>query len=247
MLTANQESLYEGLPYPLRLLCSLVQHLLVFLQDSTGSWFLTIVGLAVVIRLATHLPYKKSLFLQADYLAKQSKITPLVQEARDKHSDNWLKREEEIRKIQQAEGVSPLAPLYTAGILFIQIPILIAVAKVISSYPGLSGQPFMWISDLSQPEKLMLLPFSIPVLGNQLNLLPFIMLAVSIATPLYLKNHAENDIIRQRSRKSNLWISVLFFVLLYQFPAGLILYWTCANFISTLQMSLITKSIRPMN
>jgi YidC/Oxa1 family membrane protein insertase len=218
MLTANQESLYEGLPYPLRLLCSLIQHLLVFLQDSTGS-----------------------LFLQADYLAKQSKITPLVQEARDKYSDNWLKREEEIRKIQQAEGVSPLAPLYTAGILFIQIPILIAVAKVISSYPGLSGQPFMWISDLSQPEKLMLLPFSIPVLGNQL------MLAVSIATPLYLKNHAENDIIRQRSRKSNLWISVLFFVLLYQFPAGLILYWTCANFISTLQMSLITKSIRPMN
>ncbi len=242
-LLSDFRMVYENLPYIFQLLCEVIQYVLTVTHDVIGSWFGAIVVLAILMRVITHPLYRRSLQLNADYLDKQKRIKPRILKAREEFSESWLEREEEIRKIHKEEGVSAFAPMYSAGILLIQIPILISVANVMSLYPGLKDQSFLWINDLSKPDELFSLGFSIPLLGSHLNLTPCIMLAVQLVAPVFFHNYTEDAPRRKKSLYSNGVMGLIFFVLLYNFPSGLVLYWTCANLFASIQMAMITKAM----
>ena len=71
---------------------------------------------------------------------------------------------------------------------FIQIPILIAVFNALGEMPQLAGQPFLWIEDLAYPDSIGHLPFNIFMLGDTINLLPFIMTAIAIFSTIVFQN-----------------------------------------------------------
>jgi YidC/Oxa1 family membrane protein insertase len=106
------------------------------------------------------------------------------------------------------------------GVL-IQIPFFIAAYTYLSHLEMLRGARFLFISDLGAPDALIKLG------GRYVNLLPVLMTLVNIiAGAIYTQGFPVKD-------KLQLYgISAVFLVLLYDSPAGLVLYWTMNNVLS---------------
>ena len=62
-----------------------------------------------------------------------------------------------------------------------------------------------------------------------MNLLPFLMSGVSLATLLRFRSPVLTPALVRRQRRNLMGITVLFFLLFYTFPASMVLYWTSTN------------------
>jgi YidC/Oxa1 family membrane protein insertase len=136
-------------------------------------------------------------------------------------------------------GVSPFYILKPMLGSFIQIPILIAVFNVLGEMPQLDGQSFLWIESLAYPDSIGHLLFHRPMFGDTISLLPFIMTVVTLySTVIFQNSHA--PVAEVKRQKRNLYLmAVVFFVLFYPFPAAMVLYWTLANILQTIQQQII--------
>ena len=118
----------------------------------------------------------------------------------------------------------PLYALRSMFALFIQIPFFIAAYKLLSDSTVMAKSSFLFFTDLGAPDKL----FN---LGNiSINVLPVVMTLINVAaSAVYTKGLELKD-------KLTLYITALIFlVLLYNSPAGLVFYWTLNNIFSLLK------------
>jgi YidC/Oxa1 family membrane protein insertase len=136
-------------------------------------------------------------------------------------------------------GVSPFYTLKPMLGSLIQVPILIAVFNALGEMPQLDGESFLWIENLAYPDSIGHLPFAIPMFGDTISLLPFIMTAVTLYSTIIFRNrHAPEAEVK--SQKRNLYLMAgAFFILFYPFPAAMVLYWTLANMLQTIQQQVI--------
>jgi YidC/Oxa1 family membrane protein insertase len=183
----------------------------------TGSWGLAILFLTLVVRLLLwplmHQQFKS--------MAEMQRLQPLIQKINEKYKDDPNKRAEATMKLYQEHKVNPAAGCLP---LFIQMPILFILWKVIANYEF--GQGLLWIPDLALPDPLYLLP------------------ALYVATTFlstWLSAHGNKDLIRQ-----SLFMNLIFIFLVLQFPSGVTLYWVLSNLIGLVQQWLINKSLKPV-
>jgi membrane protein insertase Oxa1/YidC/SpoIIIJ len=128
------------------------------------------------------------------------------------------KRFVESEKIYAAQNYHPVHNVALGGSFFVMIPVLISAIYLFSGDSVLSGESFLAIDNLAEPDRLL---FSF-------NLLPVLMIAV---TTIDTQINFGDD----RSAKIRfLVISGVLFALVYNLPAGLVLYWTGANTLSLL-------------
>ncbi len=123
-------------------------------------------------------------------------------------------------------------PLYTLKSLvgfMIQLPVFVAVFDMLAEDFDLQRVSFLWIQDLSRPDALARLPACVPFFGCNLNLLPFFMSGVSLATLLRFRSSVLTPPLVRRQRRNLMAITALFFLLFYTFPASMVLYWTSTN------------------
>jgi YidC/Oxa1 family membrane protein insertase len=108
----------------------------------------------------------------------------------------------------------PIYALSNSLDLFIQIPFFIAAYHFLHSLESLNGQKFSFIADLGAPDGLLW----------GVNLFPIIMTVINcVSGAIYSKGLHLKD-------KITLYgIALVFFVLLYNSPSALVLYWTCNN------------------
>ena len=91
--------------------------------------------------------------------------------------------------------------------------------------PYYSG-PGPWAA---KPDRWLGLPWAIPFFGAHLNLLPILMTALTLLAAWSQRDASLSvDLQRQQARRLYLMAGA-FFVLLYTFPAGMVLYWTSSN------------------
>lgn len=101
--------------------------------------------------------------------------------------------------------------------LLIQIPFFFAAYDVLSIYSGFKGISFLFIQDLSIADGL----------AWGINVLPFVMTFVNIASALYYsRSKSLND------SKELLIMAAVFLLLLYKSPSALLIYWTMNNVFS---------------
>jgi len=118
----------------------------------------------------------------------------------------------------------PLYALRSMFALFIQIPFFIAAYKLLLDSLVMSKIPFLFFTDLCTPDKLL-------SLGDiSINVLPVIMTLINIAaSAVYTKGLELKD-------KLTLYITALIFLLLlYNSPSGLVFYWTLNNLFSLIK------------
>jgi YidC/Oxa1 family membrane protein insertase len=120
---------------------------------------------------------------------------------------------------------------------------------MIQSAIELRGAPFLWIGDLAQPDTLFVISglgqfpfFGVPGVGLPINLLPLIMGATQIWQISLTPPSPGMDPGQQKMMR---WMPLMFLGILYNFSAGLTLYWTAQNLLSILQTKL-TKTNDPV-
>ncbi len=91
--------------------------------------------------------------------------------------------------------------------------------------------------DLSLPDTLFYMPFSLPFLGNGFNLLPIVM-AVTMVLQMALTPKTGDKL----QRRLFMLMPVIFFFFCYNFASALALYWTTSNIFAIVQM-LITRRL----
>lgn len=131
--------------------------------------------------------------------------------------------------LHRREGVHPLYTLKSLAGVLIQLPVFVAVFDMLAENVALDGVSFLGIHDLAQPDRLLALPLALPLVGSSINVLPFAMVVVSLVAAARFDASALPAALRSRQRRSLAGMAVLFFVLFYRFPAGMVLYWTSTN------------------
>lgn len=115
----------------------------------------------------------------------------------------------------------PIMALRSSFGLLIQIPFFMAAYIFLSGLPQLKGTSFLFIRDLGAQDAMFHIgPFPV-------NVLPIAMTVINIvAGAIYTKGFKLRDKIQLYA------MAVLFLVILYASPAGLVLYWTMNNIFS---------------
>ncbi len=237
--------LFNSLWRWLRWISLLLMSVLGWLHGWVGSWGLAILALAVVVRILIFPIAQVALKKNAKMVADQAKLKPLIKEVQARHKGDLVKSHEATMEIYREHGVNPHAAFGGCLPVLIQIPIFIALFNLLGQDIGLRGASFLGIDDLSRPDQLFSLGFTIPLLGGHFNLLPAIM-AVSMVMVTNLTTPPGADSAQKRSQNRNMSIlAIVFFVLFYPFPSGLLLYWITSNLLQFLQQRYVNRAMTP--
>jgi YidC/Oxa1 family membrane protein insertase len=159
-------------------------------------------------------------------------LQPLMQEINEKYKNDPQKKQQEMMTLYKQYGINPFGGCLP---MLLQMPLLIALFQVFQSTIELRQAEFIWwIKDLSLPDTVALLPFSIsiPLYGNKVNVLPLFMgITMFIQQKMTMKDPKQ---------KAMVYFMPIFFTLLFNgFPSGLNLYYAFFNVLSILQDKLL--------
>lgn len=215
---------YGQLWYPLALFAHIIEEFLVILQSKLlESWGLVIILFSIFLKLVL-LPISLMTARHQDRVSKiRTALSPRLEYIRRKYSGE--EAHNYVLDAHRDMGVSTFYALKPMLGLFIQIPILIAVFNVLGELPGLRGESFLWIDDLAYPDALASLPLIIPMFGETLNILPFVMMVISIISIIILDINSKSDTDINRQKHKLYLMALAFFVLFYPFPAAVVLFW----------------------
>ena len=184
--------------------------------------------------------------------------SPEWQKIQKKHKNDKQKLQEEQAKIYKEKGINPLGSCLPT---LLQFPIIIgmytAISRVMAATPLQLVQlastislpnaasliplnsSFLWIADLSQPERLFLpfLPeFGIPILAIVVFISQFFM--NKLITP---QNANPDDPSASMTKSMGLMMPLFIAYLAYAYSAGLALYFVTSNLATILQYVLSGK------
>lgn len=191
------------------------------------NYGVSIILVTIFIKLLTYPLTRKS----AASSAKMAALSPKMDELKIRYKDNPDKLNQATMALYKEEGINPMGGCLP---LLIQFPILIAFYGLLNKHFELRGAMFIpgWIPDLSIPDTVLTFGFNLPLLGNELHLLP-ILYTVSMIFSSKLTSAGQ---VQQSSMKFMTYgMPIIFFFVLYNAPSGLILYWTVQNGLSMLE------------
>ncbi|MBI3011500.1 MAG: membrane protein insertase YidC [Candidatus Omnitrophica bacterium] len=156
-------------------------------------------------------------------MKKMQELKPKLDKIMAQHKEDKTKANQEIFALYRAHKVSPLSGCLP---MLLQLPVFIALFQAMSHFIELRGKRFLWISDLSLPDRLAQLPISLPLIGQDFNLLPVIMsVAMYLQTKLSQQPSSAAEQNPTARMMSGPWMSIVFCFMFYNFPSGLVLYW----------------------
>ena len=170
--------------------------------------------------------------------SKMQAINPQVTEIREKFKDNSNRMNQEMVALYKREKVSPLGGCLP---ILLQMPIFLAMYRVMSSHFALRGAPFFWwISDLSEPETIFnFAPVTLPILGwSDLRLLPILFVATQVLSSKTMQQPGAQS--NKNMKMMTTLMPVFFFFILYNVPSGLLLYWITTNVLTSVQQKIIS-------
>jgi YidC/Oxa1 family membrane protein insertase len=197
------------------------------LHSVIGNWGWAIVALVVLLKIAFY-------WLNASAyrsMAKMKAVAPRVNELRERYKDKPQQMQQEMMRIYREEKVNPLGGCLP---ILVQMPFFIALYWVLLSSVEMRSTSWFWIPDLAQPERL----FTIPLIQMPVGLLPILMTASSLFQ-VWL-NPTPPDPMQARL----MWMMPLIFgIMFFWFPAGLVLYWLTNNVLSIAQQWFINRQL----
>jgi YidC/Oxa1 family membrane protein insertase len=166
-------------------------------------------------------------------MRKMQALQPMMEEIREKYKEDPQKMNSQIMNLYKEYGVNPAGGCLP---LFLQFPILIALYNVFRSAIELRQADFVWwIHDLSIPDVIFTLPFTIPMFGVQE--VSGLALFMGITTFIQQKMSVKDP-----RQKAMVWMMPVMMTLLFNsFPAGLNLYYFVFNLLSIGQQMYINK------
>ena len=164
-------------------------------------------------------------------MKRMAALQPQMKALQDKYKDDPAKMNKKLMEFMRENRVSPLGGCLP---MLLQIPVFFGFFKMIQSAIELRGAQFLWACDLSKPDTI----FMVPGLNFPFNPLPLIMGVTMLWQARLTPPSPGMDPVQQKIMK---YMPVMFLFILYNFSAGLTLYWTVQNLLTILQMK-VTKT-----
>ncbi len=192
--------------------------LLTQLHDLLGNWGWAIVALVVVLRIAFYW-LNVSAYRS---MAKMKAISPKITEMRERLKDKPQQMQQEMMRIYREEKVNPLGGCLP---ILVQMPFFIALYSVLLASVEMRNAPWIgWVTDLAAKDPYFILP---------------LLMTASTLLQTWL-NPTPPDPMQARM----MWIMPLVFsVMFFGFPAGLVLYWLTNNILAIAQQWFINKQL----
>ena len=203
------------------------------MQTYIPNYGLVLILFSVMVKILVYPLTKKSY----ESTAAMQELAPELTSIKEKYKNNPQKVNEATMKLYKERGVNPLGGCLP---MLLQMPLLLALFQVFRSTIELRAEPFVfWIKDLSAPDTIFYLPFTIPIYGSQVSVLPVIMV-VSMFLQQKMMSPASAQ---QPQQKMMMYFMTGFFFLLFNsFPSGLNLYYTLFNILTILQQAITKKT-----
>ena len=178
------------------------------------NWGWSIVALVLLLKIAFYWLNAKAY----SSMAKMKAVNPKITEMRERLKDNPQQMQQEMMRIYREEKVNPMGGCFP---IMIQIPVFIALYWVLLSSVEMRNVPWiLWIKDLSSPDPYYILPV-------------FMTLTTLLQTAL---NPTPPD---PMQAKMMWFMPLIFSVMFFFFPSGLVLYWITNNVLSIAQQWII--------
>ncbi len=179
-------------------------------------------GLAIILlSLAIYFLLYPLTVKQLRSMKEMQSLQPRIEELRKVYKDNPQKLNKEVMELYKEHKVNPLGGCLP---LLLQMPIFFALYQALMRCVVLKGATFLWIKDLSAPDRLFMLPISLPLLGNEFNLLPILMaIGMFIQQKITMQSSVGGSAEQQKIML--IIFPLMFGIIFYHMPAGLVLYW----------------------
>jgi YidC/Oxa1 family membrane protein insertase len=130
---------------------------------------------------------------------------------------------EEVMALYKRHGVNPMGGCLP---MLLQMPFFFAFYKVFTVSVEMRGAPWLWVTDLSQPEHW------------EIKILPLVMIASQFIMQK-MTPQAGGDPAQQ---KMMMFMPLVFGFMFYNFPSGLVLYYLTSNLVSMGQQWFFNKT-----
>ena len=174
-------------------------------------------------------------------MRKMQALQPKIAALKEKYKNDAQKVNAEVVEIYRREKINPLGGCLP---FLAQMPIFIALYQALWRSYYFQGKSFLWIKDLSMPDRLFILPFQLPFLGNEFNILPILMAIVMF---FQQKLSAKSNVVTDEAQATQQKIMMIFFpifigFIFYKFASGLSLYFTMFYLFSTITQWKMAKA-----
>ena len=188
------------------------------LHDYVSNWGWAIVLLTIIVKAVLY-PLTNASYRS---MAKMRAVAPRLQSLKEKYGDDRMALQQAMMKMYKDEKINPLGGCLP---MLLQIPVFIGLYWAIFTSVELRQAPWIgWITDLSRPDPWFILP---------------IIMAITMFIQTSL-NPPPTDPLQAKMMKL---MPVIFSVMFFFFPAGLVLYWVVNNILTIAQQWYINKTI----
>lgn len=192
--------------------------MLKFIHGLVGNWGFAIIGLTLAVKAVFFYPSA----ISYKSMAKLRKLTPKMQEMKERYGDDRQKLSQEMMKLYQTEKVNPLGGCLP---MLIQMPVFLALYWVLMESVELRHAPFLgWIIDLSIKD-------------------PYFVLPLIYGVTMWFMQKLNPQPTDPMQAKVMQMLPLVFTFMFLWFPAGLVLYWVTNNLLTIAQQWVITRQI----
>jgi YidC/Oxa1 family membrane protein insertase len=164
------------------------------------------------------------------------KLQPELAALKEKYKNDPQRLNKAMMELYREHGVNPVGGCLP---LLLQMPVFISLFNVLSKTIELRGAGFVWwIKDLSAPDVVATLPFSLPLIGNAVSVLPILM---GIAMFVQQKMSATDP----KQAAMTYMLPIIFTIFFFRFPSGLVLYWLVNNILTIGHQYLMARADTP--
>jgi len=233
-------------------LISLFEAIMVFIHAHVvgGSWGLAIVGLTVLIRaFLVPLTYK-----QLKSMQEMQRHMPEMQALKEKYKEDKQRQQQELMKFYQERGINPLASCLP---LLLQLPVFVSLFYMLRTDlkkhicgPALHAHGYVTTKAIENVTCNQVAPHSarflfVPDITSKATGVALVVLIV-----LYVGSQVASTLIATATadptqRRMMLVLPLIFVIILYRYPAGLLVYWITTNLWTIGQQYLIRRHLPP--
>jgi len=169
-------------------------------------------------------------------MGEMKKIQPLMAEIKEKYKNDKKKMNAETMALYKTYKVNPVGGCLP---MIVQIPVFFALYRMLYEAIELRHAPFfLWINDLSAPDRLFSFDFSIPFMQPPYGI-P--VLTIIMGASMLLQQKMSPPMGDAAQAKMMMFMPIIFTVIFINFSSGLVLYWLVNNVLSMAQQHYITK------
>ncbi len=223
----------------LDMIAKIIEDSMIFTHRVIHSWGAAIIIVSLIIY-ALMYPFT---FKSLVSMKKMQSLQPKIMEIREKYPDNPKKLNEETMRLYAENRINPFSGCLP---IFLQMPVFIGLYQVLWRSVWFNGSGFLWIKDLSQADRLVVFDRSFLIIGNELNILPILMMILMFfQQKLSSRNMVSTDPNQVAQQKMMLMFFPLFLgFIFYKLASGLNLYFTMFYLLSIVSQLLVARHTR---